>query len=138
MFILKLQATRSIRLSEALHLSSDLTPAEAYSSAGDRMAVDLRFTKGNVETSDFRLFQNNPNPFSGSTRIQFRLPEASDAKLTVFDETGRILSVKQGFFKKGNNEITWDFQDNPSVSGVLFYRLDTPTHSATQRMVLLN
>ncbi len=138
MFILKLQATRSIRLSEALHLSSDLTPAEAYSSAGERMAVDLRFTKGNVVTNDFRLFQNNPNPFNGSTQIQFRLPEASEAKLTVFDETGRILRVKQGFFKKGNNEITLNFQDTPSVSGVFFYRLDTPTHSATQRMVLLN
>ncbi len=138
MFILKLQATRSIRLSEALHLSSDLTPAEAYSSAGDRMAVDLRFTKGNIVTSDFQLFQNNPNPFNGSTQIQFRLPEASDAKLTVFDETGRILRVQQDFFNKGNNEITLNFQDNPNASGVLFYRLDTPKHSATQRMVLLN
>ena len=138
MFILKLQATHSIRLSEALHLSSDLTPAEAYSSAGDRMAVDLRFLKGNVETNDFRLFQNNPNPFSGSTQIQFRLPEDSEAKITVFDETGRTLRIQQGFFKKGNNVIKWDFQNDPNASGVFFYRLDTPTHSATQRMVLLN
>ncbi len=138
MFILKLQATRSIRLSEALHLSSDLTPAEAYSSAGDRMAVDLRFTGGNTEGSDFQLYQNNPNPFNGSTRIQFHLPEASEAKLTVFDETGRILTVKNGNFKKGNNEMTLNFENTKSVSGVIFYRLDTPTHSATQRMVLLN
>ncbi len=138
MFILKLQATRPIRLSEALHLSSDLTPAEAYSSAGDRMAVDLRFKGVNTEGGDFRLFQNDPNPFNGSTRIQFRLPEASDAKLTVFDETGRILKVQKGNFKKGNNDMTVDFQEYPLVSGVLLYRLDTPTHSATQRMVLLN
>ena len=138
MFILKLQATRSIRLSEALHLSSDLTLAEAYSSAGDRMAVDFRFTNDKAQTSDFRLYQNDPNPFNGSTRIQFRLPEASEAKLTVFDETGRILQIKNGNFKKGNNEIIINFENNKSVSGVLFYRLDTPTHSATQRMVLLN
>lgn len=138
MFILKLQATRSIRLSEALHLSSDLTPAEAYSSAGDRMAVDLRFTGKNTEGGDFRLYQNNPNPFNGSTRIQFRLPEASEAKLTVFDETGRILKVQNGNFKKGNNEMMINFDNNKAVSGVLFYRLETPTHSATQRMVLLN
>jgi HYR domain/Dockerin type I domain len=138
MFILKLQATRSIRLSDALHLSSDLTPAEAYSSAGDRMAVDLRFTGGNTKDSDFRLYQNDPNPFNGSTRIPFRLPEASEAKLTVFNETGRILMVQNSHFKKGLNEMTLNFSDTPSVSGVLFYRLDTPTHSATQRMVLLN
>ncbi len=138
MFILKLQATRPIRLSEALHLSSDLTPAEAYSSAGDRMAVDLRFTGKNTEGGDFRLYQNDPNPFNGSTRIQFRLPEASEAKLTVFDEIGRILKIQNGTFKKGNNEIIINFDNNKAVSGVLFYRLDTPKHSATQRMVLLN
>ena len=138
MFILKLQATRSIRLSAALHLSSDLTPAEAYSSAGDRMAVDLRFTGGNTKDSDFRLYQNDPNPFNGSTRIQFRLPEASEAKLTVFDDIGRILKIQKGNFKKGDNSMNVSLEDTPSVSGVLFYRLDTPTHSATQRMVLLN
>lgn len=138
MFILKLQATRSIRLSAALHLSSDLTPAEAYSSAGDRMAVDLRFTGKNTEGGDFRLYQNDPNPFNGSTRIQFRLPADSEAKLTVFDETGRILKIQNGNYKKGNNEMILDIKDTAPLSGVLLYRLDTPTHSATQRMVLLN
>ncbi len=138
MFILKLQATRTTRLSEALHLTSDLTPAEAYSSAGDRMTVDLRFTNGKSATNDFHLFQNEPNPFRGSTRIAFRLPEESEAKLTVFDETGRILKTQQGNFKKGDNTINLNLEGYPSVTGVLFYRLDTPTHSATQRMVLLN
>lgn len=138
MFILKLQATRSVRLSEALHLSSDLTPAEAYSSAGDRMMVDFRFTKGLSQTSDFLLYQNAPNPFKGTTRIRFRLPEESEAKLTVFDQNGRIIRSQNGNFKKGDNVINISLEDTPSVSGVLFYRLDTPTHSATQRMMLLN
>jgi hypothetical protein len=138
MFIFTLQATRPTRLSDALHLTSDLTPAEAYSSAGDRMKVDLRFTGRNTAGGDFKLYQNSPNPFKGSTTIAFRLPEDSEAKLTIFDETGRILKIQQGNFKKGDNTILCDFKDTPSVSGVLFYRLDTPTHSFTQRMILLN
>lgn len=136
-FILKLQATRSTRLSDALHLSSDLTPAEAYSSAGERMAIDLRFKPLNTEGGDFTLFQNNPNPFKGATHFRFRLPEESDATLTVFDATGRILKTQKGHFQKGVNDTTMDFSDT-SVSGLLFYRLDTSTHSATQRMMLLN
>lgn len=144
-FILKLQATRSTRLSNALQLSSDLTPAEAYSSAGERMAIDLRFkgantdgtSRDNREGDDFVLFQNNPNPFKGATHFRFRLPEESDATLTVFDATGRILKTQKGHFQKGVNDTTMDFSDT-SVSGVLFYRLDTSTHSATQRMMLLN
>ena len=138
LFVLKLQATRSTRLSDVLHLSSDLTPAEAYSSAGDRMAIDLRFKGADTEGGDFSLFQNDPNPFRDVTNFRFRLPEESDAKLTVFDATGRILKVKNGHFNKGINDMTLDFQDTPAASGILFYRLDTPTHSATQRMMLLN
>ncbi|MBL7816487.1 MAG: HYR domain-containing protein [Saprospiraceae bacterium] len=144
MFIFTVQALRSTRLSEVLHLTSDLTPAEAYSSAGEQMKVDLRFASKNTEGGNFHLFQNNPNPFSGTTHINFRLPNDSEATLTVFDETGRIIKKQTGTFKKGNNQITMNFSDTPfqrnlrSVSGVLFYRLDTPLHSATQRMVLLN
>jgi hypothetical protein len=136
-FILKLQATRSTRLSDVLHLSSDLTPAEAYSSAGERKAINLRFKPSNTEGGNFVLFQNNPNPFKGATHFRFRLPEESDATLTVFDATGRILKTQKGHFQKGVNDTTMDFSDT-SVSGVLFYRLDTSTHSATQRMMLLN
>ena len=145
LFVLKLQATRSTRLSDVLHLSSDLTPAEAYSSAGDRMAIDLRFKGADTDPQgflwkggDFSLFQNDPNPFRSTTNFRFRLPEESDAKLTVFDATGRILKVQNGHFNKGINDMTLDFQDTPAASGILFYRLDTPTHSATQRMMLLN
>ena len=138
MFILTLQATRSTRLSDALRLTSDMTPAEAYSSAGDRMTVHLRFVNGKSQTNDFHLFQNDPNPFNGSTRISFRLPQESEAKLTIFDGNGRILKTEQGNFKKGDNAINISLKDTPSVKGVLFYRLDTPTHSSTQRMILLN
>ena len=137
-FILKLQATRSARLSDVLHLSSDLTPAEAYSSAGERMVVDWRFKGAHTEGGDFALFQNDPNPFKNTTHFSFRLPEESDATLTVFDAMGRIVKTQKGHFKKGDNDMILNFADTPPVSGVLFYRLDTSTHSATQRMMLLN
>ena len=85
------------------------------------------------------LLQNQPNPFNEETKIGFNLPEASTAKLTIFDELGRTVKVITNSFSKGYNEIT--FVKNAflgqNTEGVFFYKLDTPTHSATKRMVIL-
>jgi hypothetical protein len=47
-----------------------------------------------------------------------------------------MLKVVSREFDKGYNEITLDKKDLGS-SGVLFYELETPTHTATRRMVRL-
>jgi len=39
------------------------------------------------------LFQNAPNPFSGSTKIRFDLPETQHARLAVVDMSGREVKV---------------------------------------------
>lgn len=39
------------------------------------------------------LFQNFPNPFSGSTKIRFDLPERQHARLTIVDLSGREIKV---------------------------------------------
>ncbi len=132
LFRLRLSAKQSVRLRDALRLTSDLTPAEAFSSAGDTRSVELRF-KG-IQNNDFNLFQNEPNPtVGGTTNIRFRLPEASEARLTLYDVSGKILQTEMRNFEKGEN--TWRIS-TPSVSGVILYRLDTPTHSATRRMMI--
>lgn len=131
-FRLRLSAKQSGQLQDAVRLTSDLTPAEAFNLAGDTRSVALKF-KGNAP-NDFILFQNEPNPTAnGATNIRFRLPEASDARLTLYDMTGKILTIQDAHFEKGDNK--WHIQ-TPSVSGVILYRLDTPTHSATKRMII--
>ena len=131
-FRLRLSAKQSGQLSDALRLTSDLTPAEAFTLAGDTRSVELRF-KG-VQNNDFTLFQNEPNPtVGGETNIRFRLPEASDARLTLYDVAGKILKTETSAFEKGENN--WRIA-TPSVSGIVLYRLDTPTHSATRRMMI--
>ena len=133
-FRLRLSAKQSVQLSDVLRLTSDLTPAEAFTLAGDIRSVELRF-KG-VQNNDFALFQNEPNPtVGGETNIRFRLPEAGEARLTLYDVAGKILKIETHSFEKGEN--IWHV-DTPSVSGIVLYRLDTPTHSATRRMMIGN
>jgi hypothetical protein len=132
LFRLRLSVNQSVHLSDVLRLTSDLTAAEAFSSTGETSPIELQF-KG-VKNNDFIVFQNEPNPtVGGTTNIRFRLPEVSEAKLTLYDIAGKILQTEVRNFEKGDN--VWRIS-TPSVSGVVLYRLDTPTHSATRRMLI--
>lgn len=140
LFTLVFKANTDAQLSELFQIATTTTmPAEAYHSKGGQlelMGVDLRFNNAPAATGEFELYQNNPNPFRNETAIGFRLPEASTATLTVYDLSGKILKVVSGNFSKGYNEIILN-QKDLSASGVLFYQLETPSGTATRRMVRL-
>lgn len=67
------------------------------------------------------------------TTVGFHLPEAAPVSITVMDLSGRTLKVFRGDFEKGYNEIRLN---GLNTSGVYYYRLDTPTHSATRKMII--
>jgi len=77
----------------------------------------------------FALRQNYPNPFNPSTSIQFDIPEATDARLAIYNVIGQeIRTLTEGNVAPGVYEISWDGNDqygNQVVSGVYFYRLTT-------------
>ncbi|MCW5921832.1 MAG: HYR domain-containing protein [Saprospiraceae bacterium] len=136
-FSVTFRAVKAGRLSEMLGVSSRITRAEAYSLSSDRMEVALRFNGAGGATIagvGFELYQNQPNPFVNKTVIGFHLPEAADATLTVFDESGRLLFVQKGSFAKGHNAIAVD-RALLGTSGLMYYKLETSTDSATKKMV---
>jgi len=53
-----------------------------------------------------------------------------DARVTVFDMTGRIIKIVKGEYEAGYNEIEL-LQQDLGTSGVLYYRLDAGDLSAT-------
>jgi hypothetical protein len=136
LFRIVLRAVQNTPLSNALFLTSDLTPAEAYTPNGDNYGVQLQFKGKNTEGSPFALLPNAPNPFNDVTTIRFRLPQDEAVKLTVFDETGRIVKSLHNSFPKGYNEMSLDMREI-AVSGVYYYRLETAKDAAMQRMVIL-
>jgi hypothetical protein len=125
-------AKKDGRLSEWLRISSRVTPQEAYNGAGDFLQMRLLFEGADEKETGFALFQNQPNPFRGNTRIGFNLPEACNARLTVWDASGKILSHIEGAFHEGYNEVTLEAL---RASGVLYYQLETPTHTAIKKMI---
>jgi flagellar hook assembly protein FlgD len=86
------------------------------------------------------LFQNFPNPFMSSTRIEYALSRECAAEVSVFDVNGRrvrtLLTAAQG---PGRHSVIWDGCDESGrrVSpGIYFYRLEVDNHRTVRKMVL--
>ena len=87
------------------------------------------------------VFQNEPNPFNSTTRIEYYAPISSGVQLAIFDLLGRrVRTLFDGYVTTGTHRIEWDGRDEhgrPVGSGVYLYRLDTSMGSASRRMTLL-
>ncbi|MFZ4634487.1 MAG: T9SS type A sorting domain-containing protein, partial [Saprospiraceae bacterium] len=134
-FEVTFRATQNGTLSNMIAVSNRITKAEGYTENGERLEVAFRFDGNTVAGAGFELLQNVPNPASDLTQISFHLPEAADATLTITNVEGRIVKTINGAFNKGLNTISLNAAE--LESGVLFYQLDTPTHSASKKMVVV-
>jgi len=136
-FAVTFRAAKAGRVSEMLSVSSRVTRAEAYSVSNNRMDVAFRFNgQGGAVISGvgFELYQNQPNPFVNKTVIGFHLPEAAEATLSVYDESGRMLFTQKGQFTKGYNAISVD-RALLNTTGLMYYKLETATDAATKKMI---
>jgi hypothetical protein len=139
LFTLVFRAVSETTLSNALSIGSGITDARAYTSDADQLDVALAFNTGSglVDGSTFELYQNTPNPFENVTTIGFQLGEAGPATLTVFDVTGKTVTVVKGQYTRGLNQITLNKSDLGS-SGVFYYQLESGDFLATMKMMMLN
>ena len=129
-------ANKAAKLSEVLTVGSGLTQAIANDANGNEMNVNLKFTSGKVSGGEFALYQNTPNPVSVETKIGFNLPTESSAKVTIYNMEGKVIMVKKGDYKAGYNEININKSDL-NANGVMYYRLETPEHTATKKMIII-
>ncbi len=87
------------------------------------------------------LYPNYPNPFNGSTRIRFYLPQSAAIVVRVFDVTGRLIkSLFEGDKEKGIHQVVWDGLDGNGdgvSSGIYFLQMTTDQYTLTSRMQLL-
>ena len=129
-------ATKSGKLSDMLTVNSSVTMAEGYDAAGNPMNVSLKFNTGKVAGGEFALYANTPNPFATTTTIGFNLPNDGQAKLTIYTAGGKVVSVINGTYKAGVNQVTVNKADL-NASGMLYYRLDTQDNSSTRKMIII-
>lgn len=142
MFQISFIAKKATEISKAVAINDRAMTPEIYLAHGQNVvAENIQF---NIENRDgasevepsFYLMQNVPNPFDNNTTISFTLPQASEASLKVYDYTGKLLYEKLDEYQKGMNHITLDINDI-QATGILYYQLDTKTHSASKKMIVI-
>jgi hypothetical protein len=89
----------------------------------------------------FLLKQNHPNPFNPTTHIEFQVPMQTHVRLGIYNILGqpvRVLVDQE--LEGGIYKVTWDGRSGAGVnvtSGVYFYRLESPSYTVTNKMVLM-
>lgn len=91
--------------------------------------------------TDYALEQNVPNPFNPSTTIQYRLPEAGEVQLVIYNLLGQeVRTLVQESMDAGFHSVVWDGMDEfgkQVASGIYIYRLSVADFTQVQRMMLL-
>lgn len=131
LFAFQVIAKADGQLSDWLAFSSRFTAAEAYTKEALVRQPKL-IAEGTGATVE--LYQNQPNPFSGRTQIDFYLPIAGKVDLKVQDISGKVVLVQQATFEAGRNSFFVNRKDLKGT-GVWFYTLTTGETSITKKMV---
>lgn len=89
----------------------------------------------------FGLSKNYPNPFNPTTTIEFKVPEVSNVKITIYNVLGQsVKTLVNENFTTGNYKVSWNGTNEAGLlvsSGIYFYRLEAGDFSQTNRMLLL-
>lgn len=85
---------------------------------------------------NIELLPAYPNPFNPSTTIRYRIPEAGDISLTIFNLLGqKVAALVQGRQSAGEHQLTWDAAALPS--GIYYLVLRAGQQQQVQKAVLL-
>lgn len=135
LFTLRILAKETAALQEVLQLDRRRIQAEAYGVNLSTRGVALNFTNDESSSQNFMVYQNQPNPFSESTRINFYLPNADQVSLSVIDAAGRTVLQRQANFEAGDQQ--WIVSRSElGAGGVYYYQIATETGAITKRMIL--
>jgi hypothetical protein len=83
---------------------------------------------------------NYPNPFRGTTRIEYELPADGNVSLRIYDFSGKeIGTLVNGNKKQGTYYV--DFVPNKLSAGVYYYKIvvstNTNIETQTNKMIII-
>jgi hypothetical protein len=86
--------------------------------------------------SDYKLFNNYPNPFNPATKIRFQIPHTDYVEIKVFDITGKnIKTLIEQSLKAGVYETVFNASSLPS--GIYFVKMHTEGYTGINKIVLI-
>ncbi|MEE9438182.1 MAG: HYR domain-containing protein, partial [Saprospiraceae bacterium] len=86
--------------------------------------------------TDFRLDQNEPNPFIDETVIGFKLPKSGKVTLKVYSVDGKTHYTATKEYPAGEHSISLSAKDI-GVKGMVFYELSGDGFLETKKMIIV-
>jgi flagellar hook assembly protein FlgD len=81
------------------------------------------------------LVSNYPNPFTSQTTFEVSIPQQSNVKLEVYDNSGRrIATLVNKQMNVGSYIFTWQPE---TEAGIYFYILKTDYKEVSGKMILM-
>ncbi len=94
-----------------------------------------------IVPTDFDLGQNYPNPFNPTTTIEFKMAEAANVSIRVFNVLGQVVrTLVSGTLPPGLHRVSWDSRDDSGtsvVTGLYLYRIETESYTSVKTLVLM-
>ena len=91
---------------------------------------------GNEIPTEFKIFQNFPNPFNPTTKIRFDIASQTEVNLRIYDVVGKeIKTLVDQIMQPGRYEYLFNADNLPS--GVYFYRIETGEFLEINKMIIL-
>ncbi|MFK7936928.1 MAG: T9SS type A sorting domain-containing protein [Saprospiraceae bacterium] len=90
-----------------------------------------------IHAKGYSLIQNNPNPTTTTTQIEFTLAKRKNISLTIFDYTGKEITrlIDNAIYPPGLNAVRLDV--SKLANGVYFYTLSNEEIVLTKQLVVL-
>lgn len=90
----------------------------------------------NTLPNHFTLYQNYPNPFNPTTTIKFAVAENAFVKITIFNQTGQIVTrLVNQTLNPGYYQVEFSAQN--LATGIYFYEMQTKNFKETRKMLLV-
>lgn len=107
------------------------------SNSGNEIAPANVIKIGITEVPEFRLKQNNPNPFNPSTVIPYEVLVATHIKISVYSLTGQVVDVLvDGYQTPGVYSVAFNAAKYAELSsGIYFYKLESGYSSDIRKMI---
>ena len=106
--------------SNSLALSIAPAAATPQSLPKSAEAVTSTFDTPQMELGDLKVY---PNPFSDRLRFEFSAPESVNARIDLYDMTGRMVKTIFEQAIEGGVNYNAEFKPEATVSGMYIYRM---------------
>jgi hypothetical protein len=84
-------------------------------------------------SNSYKLYQNVPNPFNGTTTVKFYVPENSEVNIGIYNMLGEyVAEITNDNYVSGEHEVV--FNSNDLGQGTYFIRMNTDNFTSTKQM----